>query len=773
MQSPYEKFEFQKILDSIAPFAKTEQGKKKVFETKLLGSPEKLQEEIDAFSEMRFLLMRYERLPIEVSSDLSKPIELAKKGGCLAVEDLERVANDCLTAESLKRYFAKVEDSPLLLLKCSQMPSLPYLEKAIHHIIAPDLSIFDNASTKLKGIRSAMKRLEATMKKKLGDIVSLNKEYLSDATLSLKNGHYVLPVSNAYKRKVKGIVQDVSGSGETTFIEPEVIVNLNNQMTELQNEERAEIHRLLLELSNLVATNSDPLKSINEAIGYFDYLMAKSDYAEKIKGCIAKLVEEPLLEFLEARHPLIDPSKVVPNDFHLDDENRVVVLSGPNAGGKTVALKTLGLLLLMAESALPVPAKEGASFSYFKHIAVDIGDNQSLSDNLSTFSAHMKAISEILENVGGKDLVLLDELGTGTSPKEGEAIALSVLEYLRKKHAFCMVSSHFEALKAFALGTEGVINASMLFDKEKLLPTYRLQMGLPGESYGLALAKRFHLPEEVLLSAKKKLSEEEDLSVSEAIDKLSSATKQNEDLRLSLLQEKQNLERERLSLKSKEAALNIKESRFREDTDGEKRKILDEYESRLKEILQEAKESQGKLHEVIRAKKKLEELDEKAPNSPTFSEPLKAGDYVAVPALFIQGRLKSLEGNKGVVITREGLSFNVKKNQMQRVIEPKESTREVRSSPIDLDSLSHRKSVPLECNLIGMHVDEARLTLEKYLDDALLRHYKRVRIIHGWGSGALRNLVLNYAKEHPEFISSFEGADGNEGGGGATILHLK
>lgn len=773
MQSPYEKFEFPKILETISSFARTEQGKKRAYETKIIDNPERLEKEISSLEEMRLLLIRYKRLPIEVSSDLSKPIELAKKGGCLAIEDLERVANDCLTAEALKRYFSKVTDSPLLLEKCALMPSLPYLEKAIHHIIAPDLSIFDNASPKLKGIRSAMKRLEASMKKKLGDIVSLNKEYLSDATLSMKNGHYVLPVSNAYKRKVKGIVQDVSGSGETTFIEPEVIVTMNNQMMELVNDERAEIHRLLLELTSLVATNADSLLAMNETIGYFDFLEAKSDYCERMNGSVAKLVKEPLLEFIDARHPLIDPAKVVPNDFHLDEKNRVVVLSGPNAGGKTVALKTLGLLLLMAESALPVPAKEGASFSFLKRVMVDIGDNQSLSDNLSTFSAHMKAISEILEGVGGKDLVLLDELGTGTSPKEGEAIALSVLEYLIKKHAFCMVSSHFEGLKAFALGTEGVVNASMLFDKEKLLPTYRLQMGLPGESYGLALAKRFHLPEEVLRNAETKLNSNEDLSVSEAIDKLATATKQNEDLRLALLKEKQEFEKERLAMQSKEAALRLKENRFKEDIDGEKKKILEEYEDKLKEVLQEAKESQGKLHEVIKARKKLEDLNDKAPNSPTFSEPLKEGDYVAVPALFIQGRLKTLEGNRGVVVTREGLSFNVKKNQMQRVSEPKESTKEVRSSPIDLDSLSHRKSVPLECNLIGMHVDEARLTLEKYLDDALLRHYKRVRIIHGWGSGALRNLVLTYAKEHPEFISSFEGADGNEGGGGATILHLK
>lgn len=774
MQSPYEKFEYQKILERVSSFAKTEQGKKALLSSKAFQEEKGLSREIDVLEETRMLLIRFGRLPIEVSSDLSGPISLAKKGGTLNVTDLERVASDCSTVLAIKRYFAKATDSPLLTEKANALPSLPYLEKAIHSIIAPDLSIYDGASTKLKGIRAAKRRLEASMKKKLGDIVSLNRDYLSDATLSLKNGHYVLPVNNAYKRKVKGIVQDVSSSGETTFIEPEVIVTMNNQMMELLNEERCEINRLLFELSSLVSANSEELSAMNAGIGDFDVYMAKCDYLESIHGTFAHLVSEPCLEFLEARHPLIDPSKVVPNDFHLDEKNRVVVLSGPNAGGKTVALKTLGLLLLLSESALPIPAKEGACFSFFHHVYVDIGDNQSLSDNLSTFSAHMKALSEILMSLGGKDLVLIDELGTGTSPKEGEALALSVLSYIRKKHAFALVSSHFEGLKAFALSTEGVQNASMLFDKEKLLPTYRLKMGLPGESYGLILARRFALPKEIIEQSEAALESKEDLSVSLAIEKLSSAVKENEDLKERLLTKEKDLEKERLLLQSKEASLLLKEKKFKEDVDIEKKKLLDEYEGKMKEILSEARQSEGKLHEVIKARKKLEDLQEKGPNAPSFSDPLKEGDYVAIPSLFVEGRLKELRGSKALVVSSEGMSWNVAKSLVQRAKEPKAEER--RMSPslgLHIDDLSSRKSVPLECNLIGMHLEEARLTLEKYLDDAILRHYKRVRIIHGWGSGVLRKMTLDYAKAHPDIIASSEGASGEEGGGGATILHLK
>jgi DNA mismatch repair protein MutS2 len=311
----------------------------------------------------------------------------------------------------------------------ANFPHLEFLEKDIHKVIAPDLTIYDNASPKLKSVRLAITHLENEMKKKLGFVLDANKVYLSDTTLTIKNGHYVLPVANAYKNKVKGIVQDVSGSGETTFIEPEVLVEMNNKMVELRNDEREEIRRLLAELSSEIASVAEPVLLNNKMIGYLDFVQAKALYADETKSHVAKMVKEPTIDLQNARHPLIDPKKVVANDFRLNEKTSLIVISGPNAGGKTVALKTLGICVLMSQSGLAIPCDEGATLSYFKHIYVDIGDSQSLSDNLSTFSGHMANIASILTAVGGRDLVLLDEVGTGTSPKEGEAIAFAVISY--------------------------------------------------------------------------------------------------------------------------------------------------------------------------------------------------------------------------------------------------------------------------------------------------------------------------------------------------------
>ena len=425
MQDVYEKFEFEKIRQTLKKLAKTDIGKEKAASLSMIPDENLLQRELHFLEETRNLVARYGNLPIDVSSDLKDPVSLAKKGGCLNVEELERVTNDVKNTESILSFFKKVTDSPLLLEYVGNFPHLHFLEVDIHKIIAPDLTIFDNASPKLKSIRQAIRRLESTMKKKLGYVLDENRSFLSNDSLTLKNGHYVLPVKNSYKNKVKGIIQDVSNTGETTFIEPELLVEMNNKMMELQNDEREEIHRLLLELSSEVAGSSEAILENNEMIGYLDFPSAKAKLAEENDCHIPTYSKTPLIDLYGARHPLIDKNKVVPNDFHLSDKSSLVIISGPNAGGKTVALKTLGILVMMNQCALAIPAKEGSSLSFFRHIFVDIGDSQSLSDNLSTFSGHMKNIGEILQIVQGKDLVLLDEVGTGTSPKEGEAIASS------------------------------------------------------------------------------------------------------------------------------------------------------------------------------------------------------------------------------------------------------------------------------------------------------------------------------------------------------------
>ncbi len=771
MQNVYEKFEFDRIKAEVASFSRTEVAKQKINDLVMFPNSIEMREELSKLDEMTVLLFKYGCLPISVSSSLEKCIHFAEKGGVLDVEELERVANDVLEQKSIKNYFRQVTESPLLTSYISNFPDVDYIERNIHKVIAPDLSIFDNASPKLKSIRVSITRCETEMKKKLGYIIGDNRDYLTSETLTMKNGHYVIPVANAYKSRVKGIVQDISGSGETTFIEPEVLVELNNKMAELKNDERAEIRRLLAELSAAVAQAGDNLIRNNLMIGYLDFLQSKALYAEKIDGRIAIFSETPRIEVYSARHPLLDPKKVVPNDFVLGDKTSMVIISGPNAGGKTVALKTIGLLVLMNQCGLAIPAKQSATLSYFKHIFVDIGDSQSLSDNLSTFSGHMKNISEIMDIVGGKDLVLLDEVGTGTSPKEGEAIAYAVINYLLKKHAVTMISSHFEGLKAYALSCDDVTNASMIFDEENLLPTYKLKMGLPGESYGLIVAKRFGLNDEILGLAHSYLTQHEEASVTEAIKKLTEVTRKTEEERNEVAKLKAELDRKEGDIKSRESSLAMREEKFMSDVDMKKKAILREYEDELDKILKSVQSGEVKMHQVISAKSRLKDLDV-TKEEQKFTGPVETGDYVNIPSLYASGRVKSINGNKVEVVSKEGIAFKVNIDKVIKVPEPEIKKKSVNGYGVD--SVGFGPSLPMELNLIGQHVDEAKLNLENYLDKCILKHYKRVRIIHGWGSGALRNLVRSYLDEHKkDFVKSYEGASGEEGGGGATICYLK
>lgn len=773
MQDVYQKFEFEKIRETLKKYARTDIGRAKAETLTMYSDEFLLLHELKTLEEVRNTIAKYGNLPIDVSSDLKEYVSLAKKGGCLNVEELERIANDVKNAKSITNYFKKVYDSPLLLEYVANFPHLDFLEEDIHRIIAPDLTIFDSASPKLKSIRQSIRRLEETMKKKLGYVLDANRSFLTSDNLTLKNGHYVLPVKNSFKNKVRGIVQDISNTGETTFIEPELLVEMNNKMMELQNQEKEEIHRLLLELSSEVAGSGDAVIEMNEMIAYLDFHSAKAKMAEENDCHIASYSKTPLIDLIEARHPLIDKNKVIANDFRLSEKSSLIIISGPNAGGKTVALKTLGILVMMNQCGLAIPAKQGSSLSFFKHIYVDIGDSQSLSDNLSTFSGHMKNIGEILNFVTGKDLVLLDEVGTGTSPKEGEAIALAIMKFLLRKHALTMISSHFEGLKTYALSHEEVTNASMMFDEEKLLPTYRLKMGLPGESYGLIVAKRFGLPEEVLSEAKENIDSQEDLSVTNTIKRLASITKETEDLKEELAKKRIQMNKQQESLKSKEKALSLREEHFLSDVEAKKKKMLSDYEEKINEIMHSLNKNGGtvKLHEVINAKKELSNLEDDF-SAETFDEDLKVGDYVNVPSLFVSGRITSINGNKMEVRTSEGMTFHLKKDQGIRVEEPHKEKKEVLST-ISLDNIPFKKSVPLELNLIGQRAEEAERNLAKYLDDCLLKHYKRVRIIHGWGSGVLRKVVRSYCDNHKNFVDHYEGADGNEGGGGATIVFLK
>jgi DNA mismatch repair protein MutS2 len=769
MQSPFVVLEFAKIREKLASFCKSEQGKDKANGLLILPLQE-LEGEKKNLGEALLAIARYGCFPLDVSSDLSKDIALAEKGYVLSVETLERVAHDILTSLEVKKYFASAPDCPLLQEKAGLIPSLSSIEKDIHKVIAPDLSIYDNASPTLRHIRIAKTRLEKEMVSKLGFVLEQNKVYLSDATLTIKNGHYVLPVANSYKSKVKGIVQEVSSSGNTTFIEPELLLAMNNKMTELEGQEKEEIHRLLGLLSSEVAGSGDSFILLNSLLGYFDFLQAKALYCSFINGHIPSLAEGGEISLIGLRHPLLDQSKVVSNDFVLSPERKVIIISGPNAGGKTVALKTLGLAALMHECGLPVACSSEAILPYFKNIFLDIGDSQSLSDNLSTFSAHMRHLSEIASSVGGKDLVLLDEVGTGTSPKEGEAIAYGVVRFLLCKHCYALISSHFEGLKAYAMGEKRVGNACMLFDKAALTPTYVLQMGLPGESYGLSVARRYGVNDEILGYAKEYNDGKGDYSLEEAIAKLSALAKENADLKERNLKKEEALKLKEREIESKEKALSLREEKLLSSVETEKREILRKAREEVDGVIASLQSPEVKLHQAIEAKRKLDQLEERKEREESFSGKVSLGDYVSLPSLSLIGKISREDGNRITIITPEGMSFQTTKDRVVKTVKPIDKKVAMKGNVLDKVGSS---SLSLQLNLIGMHVDEALSALDSYLDKCRVKGFKRVKIVHGFGSGALRNAVHSYLRAHPSFVASFELGGEYEGGGGATVVHLK
>ena len=505
----------------------------------------------------------------------------------------------------------------------------------------------------------------------------------------------------------------------------------------------------------------------NEIIASLDFIIGKGKYAKEINADVASLSKDNCIYLKIARHPLIDKEKVVANDFSLDLEKRIIIISGPNAGGKTVSLKTVGVLILMNQCGLAIPCQE-AKLSIFNHIYIDIGDNQSLSDNLSTFSAHMSQVGEIISKVKGKDLVLLDELGTGTDPKEGEAIAYSVTKYLKRKNCLAMISSHFESLKELAFLDDNLINSSMIFDEDRLTPTYLFKQGVPGKSYALDVANRYGINEEIISDAKKFISSKNKNQNDELTSTLLKLINESTKKEKLLEDERKILEKERKNFEAEKNALEKRKDNLLQEVNDEKERLINKTKKEIDEIVKILSSTDLKLHEAIELKKKIEDLQDDV-EIDTFNETLNIGDYVSIPSLNMFGRLVSISGNKGKIMSSDGFSFECPLDKLHR-IEEKTSTNSHLKKINNYDNII-KSSVSLECNLIGLRVDEAKAKLIKYLDDVRLRNFHQVRIIHGYGSGALRKMTHEVLKSYKDITYRLGGE--YEGGAGATVVSIK
>lgn len=768
MKSMKETISFDLIQNKLKTYIKSEYAERRINELQPLYDSFYLERELRFLKEMISFIASYGSLPIVNSILLEKYIEYAYKGGILSPQELSYIVNDINNTEQVLDFISKSEgDYPLLKEYIRDFASLKHLLTSINNVVSPSLTIFDNASRELQSIRLRIIRTEASIKSTINTLATKYKDLLTEGGVTLRNGHYVLPVKNSEKNKVLGIVHDISSSGMTIFIEPSSLVELNNSLLLLHQEEEDEIKRILQNLTKLVLLNQKDLLNNNTMLGELDFASAKASYALETNSYVASISKTPMIKLKGARHPHIDQKKVVKNDFYLDENNRILVLSGPNAGGKTVAMKCVGLLSYMHQCGLALPTDEEGILPIFDCFLCDIGDQQSLNDNLSTFSGHMESLKNILATLTKHSLVLIDEIGTGTDPLEGEALAVSLIKAIKDKGALTIISSHFSGVKEYAFNNEGVLIGSMIFDEENLLPTYRLKVGIPGKSYALDVAKRHGLPEYVIDFANEYLKNSHSNDNEDKISYLEKMIIEYEKKIEEIKQKEIKISEAEREMSDFYASMDDIKKKMISDFEKEKHLLLEEVHLQIEEILLKLKNGTLKYHEALELKKKVDSLEE---INDDFEEEndtsINVGDYILVIDNNLQGRVTIVNKNNITFVSEEGFTFNIKKNKVKKIKPPKKKVKKTTGDPIVMTSLSS------EHNVIGMHVDDALESVAKYLDSARVRRFKSVRIIHGVGTGALRKAIHNYLDKQ-SFVDSYRLGNSNEGGLGATVVNLK
>lgn len=768
MKNIYSTFEFNLIKERLLKHATVELAKKYVEDLSMFDSKEELEDSLTYLNEGIRYANKYGRLNIYYHPNLIPNLVSIKKGGIGSKEFFYQVGYLLENIKLIKEEFKESEVFVLIDEIVKSLNSLDAVKARIDRVISPSLDILDSASPNLYRIRTKILRLESSISSLSRQLVDKYRNYLSDGHGALKNGIFTLMVKSTYKNRVQGIVHATSDTGQTLFIQPQELIEVYNEIASLKEEELQEIQIILKELSLFISKYDRELLVNNLNIARLDFIFAKATFAISYNGEIAKISNEKKILLKSAAHPLIDPKKVVRNDFIMEKE-KMMVITGPNAGGKTVALKVVGLLVIMHQCGLALPIKEGGELAFFDNIFADIGDNQSIIDNLSTFSSHIVNIQDILSKVDSHSLVIIDELGSGTSPLDGEAIGLGVIDYLLNKNCFSMISSHYEALKTYALENDDILCASMIFDEKEIRPTYQLLLHVASSSYGIEVAERFGLNNEVISRAKKYL-EERKLSDKEIrLEVLNAQINEVEKLKKMLLLKEEELQKEQEKLRVEIQKNRDLRNEIIQNAEDEKRLLVEKAKEEMDEIFKEFKSLENvKLHQLIDAKKKLE-------NNPNLNDEedeedivCNIGDSVEVIASKARGKVTRLDKNRATILLDGGLTLQVKLNQIRKVTVVKPNKKKTYTP----DIISNMKRVSTECNVIGMTVKEAIEVISKYLDDCTVVHYKQCRIIHGCGTGKLRSGVHEYLKKCP-YVESYRLGGMGEGGVGATVVTLK
>ena len=724
-------------------------------------------------------------VPLGGIFDVRPNVKRAKIGSMLSPHELLDIASTMYGSRQMKRFIEDMIENgvelPILETYVARIVSLYDLEKKITNCISDGGEVVDSASEKLRGIRQQIRTAESRIREKLENMTrsSNAQKMLSDAIVTIRNDRYVIPVKQEYRGVYGGIVHDQSASGQTLFIEPQVIVELNNALQEARVKEKQEVERILMMLTEEVAAEADIILENVDVVAELDFIFAKAFYAKRLKATKPILNNERYMNLRQARHPLIDPKVVVPNDIVLGKDFTTIVITGPNTGGKTVTLKTVGICILMAQSGLHIPVLDESEICVFKNVFADIGDEQSIEQSLSTFSSHMVNIVDILEQADFESLVLFDELGAGTDPQEGAALAISILDEVYNRGARVVATTHYPELKAYGYNRDQVINASVEFDVNTLSPTYKLLIGVPGRSNAFEISKRLGLSDRVIDRARGHISTESN-KVENMIAKLEESRKNaerewNEAEELRKQSEKLHKELQRQIIEFNEER---DERLLKAQKEGEEKVELakKEAEEIIRELrqLRKAKLADIKDHELIEAKSRLAgaapELVKKQQTKVKNTAPkqvLRPGDEVKVLTFGQKGQLLKKVSDNEWNVQIGILKMKVKESDMEYINTP---------NPVEKKAVTAVKGrdyhVSLELDLRGERFEDALARVEKYLDDAQLASYPRVSIIHGKGTGALRQGVQDYLKKH-RGVKSFRYGDMGEGGLGVTVVELK
>lgn len=802
--------EFTKILSMVNEYAASPMAKRRIDRMKPqrdIDVIRKLQEETnDALNRLN----RHGNISFSGLRDIGASIKRLEVQGTLTSQELLDIAAVLQVAKAVKQYgdgsdlteaLASRNQEPVsqttndsLTERFNMLLPLEHIASEITRCILSENEYADDASSGLKNIRREIRLTNDKLHQQLDKIIKsdANRDQLQDSLITMRNGRYCIPVKQEYRSKFPGMIHDQSSTGSTLFIEPMAVVNLNNQIKELANEELLEIEKILETLSAQAATYVSDIAYDLELLTDLDFIFAKAKFARATNSTRPIFNTDGIIDIRQGRHPLLEKHSVVPVDIRLGEAYNLLIITGPNTGGKTVSLKTLGLFSLMGQAGLHIPAMEESRLAVFDDIFADIGDEQSIEQNLSTFSSHMSNIVYIVQHATPNTLCLFDEPGGGTDPVEGAALAVSILNYLKSMGARCMATTHYSELKTYALSTDGVENASCEFDVATLRPTYRLTIGIPGKSNAFAIASKLGLPEYIITSAKEQIDSDA-VDMETLLADLEASRRSMEEDEKAIEAYKQEIESLKESLKKKEENLDTKKAEILKNAREEARDIIEEAKETADQTIRDynkwrsnpskadmrtMEEKRSSLRNKIKDYEKAGASETKKQTSNHKASDFHIGDTVQVLSMGTRGTITNLPNNKGIAGVQMGIMSAMLPISDLLIIP--ESTISVngekqkyagRRAGGDHTTVNKAKTFSPELNVMGKTVDEACFEIDKYLDDAVLAHISRVTIIHGKGTGALRKGIWQYLKNHP-LVQSYRSGEFGEGEYGVTIVDL-